>query len=100
MHTVDPEFKMSYDIRNDQEANVVARRSSRQKRAVRADKPSADSAANTCPMFGADGVKWMCLTGLAFVGFGVGLQLGIDQYKRYKRSSSEMVIERDHGQRR
>lgn len=79
MHTVDTDFKMSYDLRNDQEAEVTAKRNARIKRATHAHETPADDA---CPMFGSNGIKVMCLAGLALLGFGVGLQLGIDQYNK------------------
>lgn len=76
MHTVDPEFKISYDLRNDQEANVVAKQHARTGR----DAPALVEA--TCPMFGSDGMKWVSLAALALLGLGVGARLGGDQYRR------------------
>lgn len=83
MYSVDPEFKMSYDIRNDQEANVR-----RHKRVAhtRGDGDESHSRGNEkpCDLMGSNGMRWACLTGLALLGLGVGYQLGHDQYDKYK----------------
>lgn len=87
MRSVDPEFKIAYDLRNDQEANVIAKRTmDGKKRTAGAGDRSVDKD-NACPMFGADGVKWMCLAGLAILGLGVGVQLGVDQFGKSRSSA-------------
>lgn len=74
---------MSYDLRNDQEASVMARRHTRDAhRSVQMSETSVDDANASCPMFGPDGKRWMCLAGLGLIGLGVGFRLGKDQFTR------------------
>lgn len=84
MHSVDPEFKMSYDIRNDQEASVR-----RHKRLTHAKDSGGESYSEgnekPCDLMGSSGMRWACLTGLALLGVGVGYQLGRDQYDKFRK---------------
>lgn len=79
---------MSYDLRNDQEASVVARRSAREVLTAPPPGEEADDE-NACPILRSDAIRWMCLAGLAFLGLGVGLQLGMDQLGNGNRRSPQ-----------
>lgn len=79
MYGVDPEFKMSYDLRNDQEVNARLQRQTRNTRET--FKRSSMQEKNACPIFSSQGLRWTTLVALALVGAGVGFQLGRDQYK-------------------
>lgn len=84
---MDPEFKIAYDLRNDQEANVIARRTMGDKKRTAGTGDRSVDKRNACPIFATDGIKWMCLAGLAILGLGVGVQLGVDQFGKSRPSA-------------
>lgn len=84
MHSVDPGFITAYDLRNDQEAHIMEKRNANYVNAARTDDRWAGTA-DASPTGGSNGIRLMSLAGLALIGFGVGLQLGIDQYHKNKR---------------
>lgn len=88
MHSVDPDFKMSYDIRNDQEAAVRRQRrdAPTPQTEQRAGQPTnaEEIRDSKCDLNGFNGMRWACLTGLALLGVGVGYQLGQDQFGNRK----------------
>lgn len=86
MYFVDPDFKMSYDLRNDQEANARSRMIRVDTQRTKDDDEASDHSKD-CQLFGSSGMRWACMTGLALLGIGVGYSLGRDQYNHRKSNS-------------
>lgn len=87
MYAVDQDFKMSYDLRNDQEASARMKRHDTATTGKVTDDQT--SRTNDCYGFGSSGMRWACMTGLALLGVSVGFRLGRDQYDRHKSVTSQ-----------
>lgn len=78
-NVVDPAFKMSYELRRDQEAAARYSRLTRDREYGGADDRDGDQ---QTPGHGS--ARLAFIVGLALLGLGTGFQLGRDQYGMYK----------------